>query len=348
VGIGSAYHEAGYSGFDGLVVLTPEGKLHIHTGVGNLGTYSHTSTSRVAAEVLKCDWGSCKVVRGDSRKHLPWNLAQFGSNTSYTMTRTNYVAAVDAVEKLKAIAANDLGGKAEDYDIGEEKVFSIADPTKHLTYAQAAQRAIELGGKFSGQEIPEDLNPMTKQSVSGLAGTGLVGVAKDTLNKEGTAPAFASGFMQVEVDLETGMYEITDYVGIADCGTVLHPMGLDHQIKGGAVHGIGLAGYERHVYDPQNGLPATVGFNQSKLPTILDVPSTMITGAVDIADPMNPVGARGIGEPVQGCAAAALLSALSDALGGHYFKRSPVMPDMILNAVTGRQQSHKPLQVNTY
>ena len=116
-----------------------------------------------------------------------------------------------------------------------------------------------MGGKYSGQEIPEDLNPMTKDSVAGLAGTGLVGVAKDTLNKEGTAPAFASGFMQVEVDLETGMYEITDYVGIADCGTVLHPMGLAHQIKGGAVHGIGLAGYERHVYDPQIGLPATVG-----------------------------------------------------------------------------------------
>ena len=55
-----------------------------------------------------------------------------------------------------------------------------------------------------------------------------------------------------------------------------------------------------------------------------------------------------IGEPVQGCAAAALLSAISDALGGHYFKRSPVMPDMILNAVAGREQSHKPLQVNTY
>ena len=74
----------------------------------------------------------------------------------------------------------------------------------------------------------------------------------------------------------------------------------------------------------------------------------MTTGAVEIADPMNPVGARGIGEPVQGCAAAALLSAISDALGGHYFKRSPVMPDMILNAVAGREQSHKPLQVNTY
>jgi CO/xanthine dehydrogenase Mo-binding subunit len=63
---------------------------------------------------------------------------------------------------------------------------------------------------------------------------------------------------------------------------------------------------------------------------------------------MNPVGARGIGEPVQGCAAAALLSAISDALGGHYFNRVPVMPDMIVNVSMAREQSHDPLQVNTF
>jgi xanthine dehydrogenase molybdenum-binding subunit len=348
IGLGAAYHSAGYSGFDGLCVITPQGKLNIHTGVGNLGTYSHTATSRVAAEMLKMDWADCTVVRGDSRKHLPWNLAQFGSNTSYTMTRTNYVAAMDAIAKLKEIAAVDLGGSAEDYDIGDGRVFATADPSSHLTYAEAAQRAIELGGKYSGVEAPEDINPMTTRAVAGLAGTGLIGVAKDTLNQEGTVPAFAAGFMQVEVDLETGKYEIIDYLGVADCGTVLHPAGLAQQIKGGAVHGIGLAGYERHVYDPQNGLPACVGLNASKLPTILDVPSTMDALAVEIADPMNPVGARGIGEPVQGCAAAALLSALSDALGGHYFNRVPVMPDMILNVASGRTPSHKPLQVNTF
>lgn len=348
IGLGAAYHEAGYSGFDGLVVITPEGKLNIHTGVGNLGTYSHTATSRVAAETLKVAWDNCEVVRGDSRKHLPWNLAQFGSNTSYTMTRTNYVAAMDAIEKLKEIAATDLGGVADDYEIGGERVFAKADTSKGLTYAQAAQRAIELGGKYSGHEAPDNLNPMTKAATAGIAGSGLIGVAKDTLAKEGSAPAFATGFMQVEVDLETGKYEITDYVGVADCGTVLHPMGLAQQIKGGAVDGIGLAGYERHVYDPQNGLPATVGLNDCKVPTILDVPATMHASAVDVADPMNPVGARGIGEPVQGCAAAALLSAISDALGGHYFNRVPVMPDMILNAAAGRPQSHKPLQVNTF
>ena len=347
LGVGTAYHSAGANGFDGLVRITPDGKIHIHTGVGNLGTYSHTVTSRVAAEVLKANWDNCVVVRGDSRNHLPWNLSQFGSNTSFTMTRTNYVAAMDAVEKLKEIAAMDLGGAPADYDIGGERVFAKADPSKGLTYAQAAQRAIALGGKFDGHEVAADLNAMTKASAAGVAGTGLVGVAKDNLPRTGTVPALAAGFIEIELDTETGKFDIVDYVGVADCGTVLHPQGLAHQIKSGAVMGFGLAATERHIYDPQNGLPGNIGLMQSKPPSYLDVPAAMQTAWVDIADPQNPVGAKGIGEPVQGCAAAALLCAISDALGGHYFNRTPIVPDMIVNAASGRPQSHKPLQVNT-
>ena len=347
IGVGSAYHSAGGRGFDGLVVLTPDGQLNIHTGVGNLGTYSHTGTSRVAAEVLKCNWENCAVVRGDNRKHLPWNFGQFGSNSSFTMTRTNYVAAMDAVQKLKEIAAMDLGGAAEDYDIGDHKVFLTANPDQSMTYQQAAQRAIELGGKYDGHELPEDINPITTAAASGVAGTGLVGVAKDNIEGTGTVPALAAGFIEIELDVETGKYEILDYLGVADCGTVIHPMGLATQIKSGAVMGIGLAAHERHIYDPQNGLPGAVGLLGAKPPSYLDVPAHMQTLAVAIADPQNPIGAKGIGEPVQGCAAAALLCAISDALGGHYFYRSPVMPDMIVNAALGRPQSHKPLQVNT-
>jgi CO/xanthine dehydrogenase Mo-binding subunit len=347
VGVGTAYHSAGGNGFDGLVRITPDGKIHIHTGVGNLGTYSHTVTSRVAAEVLKASWENCIVVRGDSRNHLPWNLGQFGSNTSFTMTRTNYVAAMDAVAKLKEIAAMDLGGSPDDYDIGGERVFAKSDAAKGLTYAQAAQRAIELGGKFDGHEVANDLNVMTKASAAGVAGTGLVGVAKDNLPRTGTVPALAAGFIEIELDVETGKFEILDYVGVADCGTVLHPQGLSHQIKSGAVMGIGLAAHERHIYDPQNGLPGNIGLLQAKPVSYLDVPATMQTAWVDMADPQNPVGAKGVGEPVQGCAAAALLCAISEALGGHYFNRTPVMPDMIVNAAAKREQSHKPLQVNT-
>ena len=348
VGIGQAYHSAGSSGFDGLVRITPDGKLHIHTGIGNLGTYSYAATSRVVAEALQCDWENCVIERGDSRKHLPWNLGQFGSNTSYTMSRSNYAAAMDAKQKLLEIAASEFGGTTDDYDIAGEAVYAKADETKRLTYAEAAQKAIDLGGRYDGHELPEDINAMTVASATGIAGTGLVGVAKDNYEKTGTAPALAAGFMTIELDTETGTYEILDYNGVIDCGTVIHPLGLSNQVKGGAVMGIGLAALERVVYDPQNGLPANVGLYQSKPPSYLDVPSEMGWDAVDKADPQNPVGVRGMGEPVMGCAASALISAISDALGGHYFNRTPIVTDMIVNAAAGREQSHDSLQVYTF
>ncbi len=207
IGVGQAFHPAGFAGFDGLVRITTDGKLHLHSGVGNLGTYSHTGTSRIAAEVLKANWDNCIVERGDTRKGLPWNIGQFGSNTSFTMARTNYVAAVDAVNKLKEIAAMDLGGAPADYDIGGERVFAKADPSKGLTYAQAAQRAVALGGKFDGHENPTDINPMTAAAATSLAGTGLIGVAKDNLPLTASPAAFVAGFAEIELDTETGAFE---------------------------------------------------------------------------------------------------------------------------------------------
>jgi len=347
IGIGQGYNTAGFSGYDGLVRLTPDGRLHIHTGVGNLGTYSHSATSRVAAEVLKCRWENCVVERGDSRKHLPWNSPQVGSNTSFTHTRTNYVAAADALAKLKAIAAMDLGGSPDDYDVGDERVFLKANPERHLSYAAAAQRAIELGGVYDGHELPGDINPITKASASGLAGTGLIGVARDNLELLGIAAAFVTGFAEIELDVETGQFEIIDYLVVADCGTVLQPMNLATQLKGGSVMGFGFGTLERYIYDPQNGLPANIGFHQAKPPSYLDVPAEMHASAVNLPDPSNPVGAKGVGEPPFGAAASALLCAISDALGGHVFNRTPVTADQIVNHLSGQGQSHKPLQVST-
>ena len=347
IGVGQAFHPAGFTGFDGLLCLKPDGKLHIHTGVGNLGTFSHSGTSRIAAEVLKMNWEDCVIERGDSRRNLPWNIGQFGSNTSYTMTRTNYVAAQDAVAKLKEIAAKDLGGKADDYDIDGTRVFAKANPSKSLSYGDAAKRAIELGGKFDGHELPADIHPMTQGSAKALAGTGLIGVARDNLPVSGQPTAFAACFIEIELDTETGMHRIVDLVSVADCGTVIHPKGLETQIKGGAVQGIGMASLERLVFDPQNGLPANVGLHQQKPPSYLDLPTEMFTDAVDKADPSNPVGAKGIGEPLMGASASALLCAISDAMGGHVFNRTPVLPDMIVNQLAGRPQPRKPLTINT-
>ena len=57
---------------------------------------------------------------------------------------------------------------------------------------------------------------------------------------------------------------------------------------------------ERHIYDPKLGIPASVGFHQGKLPTYLDVPVEVAWGAVEKPDPQNPIGVKGVGEPVAG------------------------------------------------
>ena len=243
------------------------------------------------------------------------------------MSRSSYAAAMDAVAKLKEIAAMDLGGQAEDYDIADEKVFKKGDTSKSLTYAQAAKRAIELGGKFDGHESPADVNPMTSGAAKGLAGTGLIGIAKDNMPLTAQPAAFCAGFVEISLDRETGAFDIVDYVAVADCGTVIHPQSLATQIKGGAVMGFGLASLERHIYDPQNGLPHTVGLYQAKPASYLDVARTFTADAVDKPDPQSPLGTKGIGEPVMGAGASALVCAISDALGGHVFNRVPVMRD---------------------
>ncbi|MEZ5492688.1 MAG: xanthine dehydrogenase family protein molybdopterin-binding subunit [Gammaproteobacteria bacterium] len=348
VGIGIGYHGAGSRGYDGLVRIAPDGKVHIHSGVGNLGTYSYAATCRVAAEALQVPWENCEIHNARTDRHLPHSSGQGGSNTIFTHSRTNWVAAQDAITKMKEIAAAELGGSADDYEIGGERVFLSSDPDQGLTYAEAAQRAIAMGGKFSGMEYPDDINPITQRAVQGLQGTGLVGVAKDNIPGQGQPPGIQVGFCEIELDLDTGKYEILDYAMVADCGTVVHPKNFNNAMRGGAVWGVGLTSLERHVYDPQNGLPANVGLYQSKPPTYKDVNLNTKIAAVNIPDPQNPVGARGIGEPTQGASAAALASAISDALDGHLFNTAPTTTDMIINHLAGNSYSSKTLKTNTF
>ena len=350
VGVGIGYHGAGGRGYDGLVRIAPDGKLHIHSGVGNLGTYSYAGTSRAAAEALQVEWDNCEIHRGRTDNHLPHSSGQGGSNTMFTHGRANWVAAQDAITKLKEIAASELGGSPEDFEIGGERVFKSSDSTQGLSYAEAAQKAIEMGGKYSGMEYPDDINPITQRAVQGIQGTGLVGVSKDKIPGQGQPPGIQVGFCEIEMDLDTGKYEILNYAAVADCGTVVHPKNFENAMRGGAVWGVGLAGLERHVYDPQNGLPANVGLYQSKPPTYLDISTDTNMSAVNIPDPQNPIGARGIGEPTQGASAAALASAIADALDGHVFNTAPVTTDMIINHLAGNTYSTQTpnLKTNTF
>lgn len=347
IGIGQGYHSAGRSGMDGIVRLTGDGRLMIHSGVGNLGTYSYAAVSRSAAEVLQIPWERCEILWGRTDANLPVASPQDGSNSLFTHSRVNHGAAQDLAAKMREIAAMDLGGEAGDYEIGGERVFRSDDESTGMSFAEVARRGMELGGRYAGYEYPDELDDFTRLSVDRMAGSGLVGVFHDP-DHEGTVPGLTVSMAEIELDTETGKYEIKELVSVADCGTVFHPQGLVNQLQGGAVWGVGLTSYERQVYDPHNGLPASSGYWQSKVPTHLDIQSEMKTDAVNQPDPENPHGGRGVGEPAQGCVSAALASAISDALDGHTFNAAPITSDMIVNHLAGISEDARPLAQNNY
>ena len=206
IGVAVGPHGAGSIGYDGLMTIRPDGRLYVQSGVGNLGTHSCIDLARVAADVLAMPWDKVVVNWGSTAKNMPWSAMSVGSQTTHAMTRANLAGAVDARLKLQEIAAKDLGGAPADYALGNERVYRRDNPSRGLTYAQAAERAIALGGKYDGHELPDDIHAMTKKSAAALAGLGLMGVAKDTYPRDGDTYSFVAGFAEVEVDLETGKH----------------------------------------------------------------------------------------------------------------------------------------------
>ena len=72
VGVAVSAYTAGSIGFDGLFIIKPDGRLHIQSGIGNLGTQSVIDCHRVAAEMLGVPWEKCDVTWGNTAKNLPW------------------------------------------------------------------------------------------------------------------------------------------------------------------------------------------------------------------------------------------------------------------------------------
>src|SRR5262249_35866084 len=158
IGVAVGPYVGGSIGFDGLMIIRPDGKLYIQSGIGNLGTESAFDVHRVAAEILGMPWEKCEITFGNTEKNLPGRCISAGRQTVHAMRRAAHAAATDAKTKLQEIAAKDLGGSPADYDVGNERVFRKGSPGRGLSFAQAAKRAIELGGKYDGHELPNDIN----------------------------------------------------------------------------------------------------------------------------------------------------------------------------------------------
>jgi len=342
-GVSMSSFVAGSTGYDGLFVIKPDGRMYIQSGIGNLGTESMSDCQRVSAEMVGMPWEKVELTWGHTGKNLPWSCVSGGSQTTHAHTRAAHAAATDAIAKLQEIAAKAHGGRPDQYVVANERV---SGPGGSMTLAQAAQKAIELGGKYDGHEVPENINAFTKASAAALAGQGLMGVARDTYKRDGVTHSYVAAFAEVEVDVETGKYHIVDYVAVADVGTVIHPHALGGQVLGRSMLGIGHAIGQHWVYDQHYGLPLAKRFYQNKPPTILDAPQTMAWEALNIPDPETPVGARGIGEPPVAAGCCAVLNALADALGDDVFKRAPVMAGTLLAALDAGHAVQEPLTAN--
>jgi CO/xanthine dehydrogenase Mo-binding subunit len=341
IGVAVSPYAGGSIGFDGLFIIKPDGRVQIQSGIGNLGTHSMFDVHRVVADMLGIPWEQCDIVYGNTSKNLPWTCVSAGSQTTHAMTRAAHAVSVDGIKKLQEIAAKAHGGNAESYKVAGGKV---SGPGGTMTFAQAAQKAIELGGKFDGHEMNEDLNNFTKASVKALAGQGLIAAAKDSYPRDGQSQSFVIGFAHVEVDTETGQFDVLDYTAIGDVGAVMNPRGLKGQLFGGSMLGLGHAKTQRWAYDQHYGVALARRFYHNRPPTILDAPHNFNADAVNLPDPETPVGARGVGEPPVGAAYGAIMNAIADAVGDEVFRKSPVSADIILTALeNGGKRTHEAL-----
>ena len=342
-GVAVSTYSAGSTGFDGLLIIRPDGKVQIQSGVGNLGTHAMFDVHRVAAEILGVTWEQCEVVFGDTSKNLPWTCSSGGSQTAHAMTRAAHAVGTYARGLIQEVAAKALGGNPASYQVADGRVSGGG---RSMTFAQVAQKAIELGGKYDGHEPPEDVNNWTKTSIKNLAGQGLIAAARDNYPRDGQSRSFVVGFAEVEVDVETGQFTILEYAAVSDVGTVLNPRSLKGQTFGGSMLGIGHAIGQKWVYDQHYGVPLAKRFHYNKPPTILDAPRTFTYAALDIPDPETPAGVRGVGEPPVGAGCGAILNAIAAAVGDEVFKRMPVSPDMIVAALEQGRPAHEPLTGN--
>src|SRR6267142_1489394 len=113
VGVSLSCYVGGTIGFDGLLVITPDGRVRFQSGIGKLGTESVIDVHRVAAEILGMPWERCDVVWGNTANNLPFTCVSGGSQTTHAMTRAAHAVAMETKKRLQEIAAKSLGGKPE-------------------------------------------------------------------------------------------------------------------------------------------------------------------------------------------------------------------------------------------
>jgi carbon-monoxide dehydrogenase large subunit len=274
------------------VRVNPVGTVEILTGSHSHGQGHETTFAQLVSHRLGIPIDNVSIVHGDTDK-VQFGMGTYGSRSG-AVGMSAISKALDKIEaKAKKVAAHVLEAAEADIDFKDGK-FTVKGTDKSVDFGTVALNAY-IAHKFN----PQELEPGLKE-----------GSFYDPTNF--TFPA-GCHICEVEVDPETGVSTIVNWTAVDDFGNVINPMIVEGQVHGGIAQGVGQALLEGTVYN-KDGQLVTASFMDYCMPRADNLPSFKV-GMTVTPCPSNPLGIKGCGEAGAIAAPAAVINALTDALG---------------------------------
>ncbi|MCC6793289.1 MAG: xanthine dehydrogenase family protein [Thermomicrobiales bacterium] len=293
LGIGvSAYVEiCGFGPFDSATVrVEPSGDVSVFTGISPHGQGQETTFAQLAADYIGADYDRVVVHHGDT-SNTPQGHGTMGSRGLAVGGAALVLSLNKIKERASRIAAHLLEAAIEDIELVDGKYQVKGVPSGGLTLSDIAEKA------YSG-DLPDEIGV-------GLTSTDFFKPADETF-------PFGAHIAVVEVFPETGETKILRYVSVDDCGNIISPMLVTGQVHGGLAQGMGQVLWEELHYDASGEL-ITGTLNDYAVPKAAYFPE-FETHHTTTTTPINPLGAKGIGEAATIGSTPALTNAVIDAL----------------------------------
>ncbi|MGZ4876328.1 MAG: xanthine dehydrogenase family protein molybdopterin-binding subunit [Candidatus Angelobacter sp.] len=290
------------------VRIEPTGKVTILTGASPHGQGEETSFAQIAADELGVSVNDSTVIHGDTAI-VQYGIGTFGSRG----LAVGGVAVHMALQKLKVkagkLAAHLLQADTATVSFADGKFTSSAAAGKQVTIQEVALAA------HLAKSLPEDMEP-------GLSATAFYEP------KNFTFP-FGTHIAVVDIDPETGEIHFQRYIAVDDCGRQINPMLVAGQVHGGIVQSMGQALFEEIVYD-ETGQLITGTLMDYALPKAVMIPHLELDSTVT-PSPVNPLGAKGVGEAGTIGATPAIVAAIVDALAPYGVRHidMPIKPEVV-------------------
>ncbi|HEX6310787.1 MAG TPA: xanthine dehydrogenase family protein molybdopterin-binding subunit [Acidimicrobiia bacterium] len=319
LGIGvSCYVEVtafGQFGEYASVEMQDDGKVVVTVGTSAHGQGHETTLAMIVADQLGVAIDDVRIVQSDTGL-VPRGGGTSGSRSMQAGGSAVHRASEAVLEKAKQLAAHLLEASVDDIVVHEGGKLGVAGvPASALPWGELAMAATNPA------KLPEGMEP-------GLA------TALDFDQGAATFP-FGAHIAVVEVDTETGRVELVRHVAVDDCGRVLNPLLAEGQVHGGIAQGVAQALYEGVVYD-EDANPLTANLMDYAMPSAAELPS-FDTHSTETPTPLNPLGAKGIGESGTIGSTPAVQNAVVDALAGYGVRHldMPLTAERVWRAIQG-------------